>query len=62
MLLFVFNIFDFYITFLLFGTLGYNDLKFIVTTIELAGTEKLFTLLMKRFVSFIYEGISFTTG
>ena len=37
----------------------YNDLTAIVTKIELTGTEKLFTLLMKWFVSFIYEGICF---
>ena len=46
----------------LFGILVYNDLTSIVTKIELTGTEKLFTLLMKLFVSFIYEGICFTTG
>ena len=41
----------------LFGILvWYNDLTSIVTKIELTGTEKLFTLLMKSFVSFIHEG------
>ena len=43
----------------LFGIFVYNDLTAIVTKIELTGTEKLFTLLMKWFVSFIYEGICF---
>ena len=33
-----------------------------MTKIELTGTEKLFTLLMKLFVSFMYEGICFITG
>ena len=46
----------------LFGIPAYNGLMSIVTKIELTGTEKLFTLLMKLFVSFIYEGIGFTTG
>ena len=40
----------------------HNDLTFIVTKIKLSGTEVLFTLLVKWFVSFTYEEISFTTG
>ena len=46
----------------MFGILAYNDLMSIVTKIEFTGTEKLFTLLMKGFLSFIYKGICFTTG
>ena len=38
----------------LFGILVYNDLTSIVTKIEFTGAEKLFTLSMKWFVSFIY--------
>ena len=44
----------------LFGTLVYNDFTLIVTKIKFIGTEKLFTLLMKLFGSFLYEEISFT--
>ena len=46
----------------LFGIPAYNGLMSIVTKIEFTGTEKLLTLLMKRFVSFIIEGICSTTG
>ena len=48
---------------LLFGITVFNDLTFIsiVTKIEFAGAEKLYTLLMKLFVSLIYEGTCFTT-
>ena len=33
-----------------------------MTKIESTGTEKLFALLMKGFVSFIYEGMFYATG
>ena len=46
----------------LFGILVYNDFTSIVTKTELIETKKLFTLMMKWFVSFIFEGICFTTG
>ena len=46
----------------LFGILVHNDLTFIVTKTELTGTEKLFTLLFKWFVTFIFERIDFIMG
>ena len=46
----------------LFAILVYNDFTSIVTKIELTGIEKLFALLIKWFVSFIYEEICFTKG
>ena len=46
----------------LFGILVHNDLTFIVTKTELTGTEKLFTLLFKWFVTFIFERIDFMMG
>ena len=45
----------------LFGIILYN-LTSIVTKTELTGTDKLFTLLLKWFVSFIYGKIWFAMG